>query len=208
MLSGRGGAVLPHYAGRVILKCAVVSAGLATLSLVFLDVLDGAPYGGRHASRFISHIRFGLWWAVLLPWASKWLSKTEALAVLCLAMLTWFWTESLSGFLCGLWTAVLWAPMLWSRGSNRATDWPEPWTAVRRLISASAFIAMAVFALRPALPSEYPRAELLPTVTADGSEYVHYLQRRVTENGHFVWTEIAWTQTAQAQIAGAQIACA
>ena len=73
LLAGRGGAILPNYAGRVILKCAVVSAGVATLSLVFLDVLDGAPFGGRHASRYISHIRFGLWWAVLLPWASKWL---------------------------------------------------------------------------------------------------------------------------------------
>lgn len=197
LLSGRGGTVLPHYASRVILKCAVVSAGLATLSLVFLDVLDGAPYGGRHASRFISHIRFGLWWVVLLPWASKWLSRTEALVVLGLAMLTWFWTESLSGLLCGLWTAGFWAPMLWKGGLNRVPIWPESWTALRRLIAASALIATAVLALRSALPSEYPRAESLPAVTADGSEYVHYLQRRVKENGHFVWIEIAWGELAE-----------
>lgn len=196
LLAGRGGAILPNYAGRVILKCAVVSAGVATLSLVFLDVLDGAPFGGRHASRYISHIRFGLWWAVLLPWASKWLSKREALIVLGLSMLTWFWTESISGFLCGLWTAGLWAPMLWEQSSDTATYWPGPRTSVRRLIAASAFLAVALFVLRSALPSEYPRAESLPTVTVDGSEYVHYLQRRVKENGHFVWTEIAWGELA------------
>lgn len=197
LLSGRGSSVLPRYASPIILKCAVVSAGMATLSVVLLDVLDGSPYGGRMASRFISHIRFGLWWAVLLPWASRWLSRSETTIVLILALVTWFWTESLSGLMCGLWTAGWWAPMLLQRKADWGFNWSESKTGVLRLAVTGVFIGVAAFAFRMSMPSEYPQAESLPRLSSDGSEYVHYLNRRVTENGHFVWTKIAWGELAE-----------
>ena len=69
--------------------------------LIVLDLANGAPFGGRPSSRFISHIRLGLWWAVLLPWAVRSLTRSLALLFVGMAFATWFWTESLSGMLCG-----------------------------------------------------------------------------------------------------------
>jgi len=197
LLAGRGTTLLPRYAILDLVKCAVFSAGLATLAVVFLDLWDGAPHGGREASRFISHIRFGLWWAVLLPWAVRWLSGPWALFSVVLAFLTWFWTESLSGFLCGILTAGWWARMLWEQRTALAPSWPDRRTGLLRVAVTSGLLALFALAFRSAMPSGYPDAAALPRMSADGSEYDHYLQRRVTENGHFIWTEIAWGELAQ-----------
>ena len=82
-----------------VMQCAAFSAMLATASMVILDVLDGAPFGGRAASRFISHIRFGLWWAVLLPWAVYHLPPNLGSVGDLFAGVAWSWTESLTGLI-------------------------------------------------------------------------------------------------------------
>ena len=107
-----------------VMQCAAFSAMLATASMVILDVLDGAPFGGRAASRFISHIRFGLWWAVLLPWAVYRLPRIWGALAILFAGVAWSWTESLTGLIAGGVTAVWWAPMMWRKCKTGASRWP------------------------------------------------------------------------------------
>ena len=91
--------------GRVadtVLRLAVFSAALATVAVVVLDLMDGGSTGGRQASRFISHIRFGLWWALLLPWVLHRLGPTWKGVGITGAVLAWTWTQGLTGILAGL----------------------------------------------------------------------------------------------------------
>ena len=194
LLAARGGAILSEGSVRRVVHCAAFSAALATAALIVLDLANGAPFGGRPSSVFISHIRLGLWWAVLLPWAVRWLPRTMAWLFVGLAFVTWFWTESLSGMLCGLLTAVWWVPALFS---DAKATWPGGGSAALRVGATGAGLVLAALALRSALPDAYPDAAALPVTSAEGNAYVHKLDRRVTENGHFVWTEIAWGELAE-----------
>lgn len=194
LLAARGSAILSEGSVRRVVHCAAFSAALATAALIVLDLANGAPFGGRPSSVFISHIRLGLWWAVLLPWAVRWLPRSMAWLFVGLAFVTWFWTESLSGMLCALLTAVWWVPALFS--DVKAT-WPGGGSAALRVGATGAGLVLAALALRSALPDAYPDAAALPVSSAEGNAYVHKLDRRVTENGHFVWTEIAWGELAE-----------
>lgn len=194
LLASRGGAILSEGSVRRVAHCAAFSAALASVTLIVLDLANGAPFGGRPSSVFISHIRLGLWWAVLLPWAVRSLTRSLALLFVGMAFATWFWTESLSGMLCGLLTAVWWLPALLS--DSKAT-WPGGWSAAIRVGATGGGLLIAALALRSALPDEYPDAAALPMSSAEGNAYVHKLDRRVTENGHFVWTEIVWGELAE-----------
>lgn len=176
---------------RIVLKCAVFSAGCAAWVIVGMDLLDGLPHGGRAASRFISHIRFGIWWAVLLPFAAAWLSRPWAMLAAACAALTWFWTESISGLLCGVLTMAWWGPMLLS-GPLPEAHWIPKRVVWIGLGTITCMLTMVALGVRVALPSDFPDADTLPKVTAQGEPYLHLTERRVTENGHFVWVEVAW----------------
>lgn len=193
LLASRGGVFLTAGSVSRIVRCAAFSAALASVTLIVLDLSAGAPFGGRSSSVFISHIRFGLWWAVLLPWAVRWLPRSLALLFVFMAFVTWFWTESLSGLLCGLLTAVWWLPAI--RRGTEAT-WPVGGSVAFRLIATGGTLLLAALVLRSALPDEYPDSQDLPVLSAEGNAYVHKVDRRVTENGHFVWTEIVWGELA------------
>jgi len=193
LLGSKGEVVLSEGSVRRIVHCAAFSAALASLTLIVLDVSNGAPYGGRPSSVFISHIRFGLWWAVLLPLAVRWLTRPMALLIVGMALVTWFWTESLSGLLCGILTSAWWLPSL---RSGAKAPWPGGRPAAFRVAATAGVLLVAGVALRAELPDDYPDPEALPVVSAEGNAYVHKLDRRVTENGHFVWTEIAWGELA------------
>lgn len=194
LLASRGEAFLSEGSTRRVVQCAAFSAVLASVNLIGLDLANGAPFGGRPSSVFISHIRLGLWWAVLLPWAVRWLSRPMAMVFAGMAVVTWFWTESLSGLLCALLTSAWWMPSLRS-GANVA--WPKVWSAAFRVGATGGVILLAGVALRSSLPDDYPDPTALPVLSAEGNAYVHKLDRRVTENGHFVWTEIAWGELAE-----------
>lgn len=193
LLASRGESFLSEGSARRVVQCAALSAALASLALIVLDVSNGAPYGGRPSSVFISHIRFGLWWAVLLPSAVRWLPRSMALLFVGMAFVTWFWTESLSGLLCGVLTSGWWLPSIWSGAKAR---WPRGWPAAFRVAAIAGVLLVAGVALRAELPDDLPDPETLPALSAEGNAYVHKLDRRVTENGHFVWTEIAWGELA------------
>lgn len=174
--------------GRVglVLRLAAFSAMAATLTLVLLDLADGGALGGRQASRFISHIRFGLWWALLLPWVCvhlpwrwRWLSVFSAL-------LGATWTQSLTGLVAAMALAPWWWPAL------RAGAWPTA-RAVRRVGLGLALMVPPVVALIFwALPTALPEGDMLPERSRGGEVYVHKLDRSLTENGHHVWTRVAW----------------
>ncbi|MEC7114035.1 MAG: hypothetical protein VXW79_03625, partial [Bacteroidota bacterium] len=132
LLAARGSALLSAGSMDRVLRCAAFSAGAATATIVVLDLVEGAPFGGRSASRFISHIRFGLWWAVLLPLIASRLSRTWSLLAVASAFLAWFWTESLTGLLTGLLTIAWWGPML-IRPGNASQEWPSPRAVRARL---------------------------------------------------------------------------
>lgn len=180
-----------------VLKAAIFSAWAATIAIVALDAADGAPMGGREASRFISHIRFGLWWAILLPWACAGLPKTWSWAALAGALLAWSWTESLTGILAGFVTAVWWVPLLLGKGVRReGLLWPSAKATRWMGAAVMAMLVMASVGLYRALPTDFPDPEGLRTETPRGEPYVHRLNRRATENGHFIWTEVAWGELA------------
>ena len=191
--AGQGHLALGSAEVRRILLCAVISATAASWACIGLDVMEGMPYGGRDASRFISHIRFGLWWAVLLPWAAARLAKGWTLVAVVTAFVTWTWTESLSGLLAGGATSLWWAPMLFAQWTkSEAPAWPSR-TQVRWRLASSVVLGLSLLAAAVwSLPTAYPDAEDLPQRTANGEAYVHQLDRRVTENGHFIWTCVAW----------------
>lgn len=181
----------------LVLRCAAFSAMLASCTLVVWDVLEGAPYGGRSASRFISHIRFGLWWAVLLPWVTHHLSRGWAWMATITALLTWTWTESLTGLVAGVVTSAWWAPALWAvHLHERSPSWPEDRRVGRRLLGLSFVGGALVLGVLSALPTAHPDADELPVRSSAGEAYVHFPERRVTENGHFIWTHVAWGELA------------
>ena len=183
--------------GRVadtVLRLAVFSAALATVAVVVLDLMDGGSTGGRQASRFISHIRFGLWWALLLPWVLHRLGPTWKGVGITGAVLAWTWTQGLTGILAG----VVLLPWWWSGMGvfppqrSRVQSWPAP-AEVRRRGARLAMFGLPLVAVGIwALPTALPDGESLPERSAAGEAYIHKMDRSVTENGHHVWTEIAW----------------
>lgn len=180
-----------------VLKVAVGSALLATFSIVFLDLLDGGDQGGRQASRFISHIRFGLWWALLLPWVCHRLAAHWRWVALVGAVLAWTWIEGLTGLLVAMALAPWWLTAWSAHGSSALSEWPNP-SRVMRTTKALLVVAVPVFCLFAwAMPTSRPKADALPSVSAGGETYVHKLDRRVTENGHHVWVEVAWGELMQ-----------
>lgn len=197
LLAARGSALLSARSFDRVLRCAAFSAVAASVTVVVLDLLDGPPFGGRSASRFISHIRFGLWWAVLLPLVAARLSQTWTLLAVAFAGLTWFWTESLSGLLSGLITMAWWGPMVLRRAGSRK-EWPDSGQVRSGLVAVTGLLACLAIGLHSALPSDYPDLDVLPEFTENGERYHHHPERRVTENGHFVWTEVAWGELSAA----------
>ena len=179
-----------------IVSCAVFSAVLATWTLVGLDVVDGGPNGGREASRFISHIRFGLWWAVLLPWALQYIRGLWASLVVASAFLAWSWTESVTGLIAGVITAAWWAPMWWASVRGKRPEWPEIRALFMRLAGVGVVLVSCLILLTSSLPMDRPDPHGLAEFTQGGEAYMHRLDRRVTENGHFIWTEVAWGELA------------
>lgn len=195
--AGQGRLALGSAEVRRILLCAVISATVASWACIGLDIMEGLPYGGRAASRFISHIRFGLWWAVLLPWAVARLSKGWAWLAVVTAVVTWTWTESLTGLLAGGVTSLWWGPMLLAQGTrSEAPAWPSREQVRTRLAASGVLGLLLLGAVAWSLPTAFPNAEDLPQRTAKGEAYVHQLDRRVTENGHFIWTCVAWGELA------------
>ena len=180
-----------------VMQCAAFSAMLATASLVILDVLDGAPFGGRAASRFISHIRFGLWWAVLLPWAVYRLPRIWGALAILFAGVAWSWTESLTGLIAGGVTAVWWAPMMWRKCKTGASRWLNSKEVRWAMLGGMGAGLMLAVVGGSALPTALPDGDSLPQRTEAGEAYTHRLDRRVTENGHHIWTHVAWGELAQ-----------
>ena len=201
LASGRTGGLSVHSM-EIVLKCAVVSAVLATVCIVCMDLLEGFPFGGRQSSRFISHIRFGLWWAVLLPWIAIALPRLWLFGAVFFALVAWTWTESLTGLLAGYVAAVWWLPVLWSRlkASSRTEvfAWPVAKMVGRRgLLFGAAALVLSV-GIWKAMPTNYPDPSALAEFSNGGERYVHFEKRRVTENGNLVWTHIAWGELADA----------
>lgn len=177
-----------------VLKLAVFSAVAATLALVARDVADGGALGGRQASRFISHIRFGLWWAMLLPWVANVLSRRWTLYCLFGALTAWSWIQGLTGLLMGLVLIPWWWPGLMTKQEEQDGEWHWPEVRlIRRTGFSLVMLCMPLLVLVAwALPTSVPDPDELPAETRNGIPYVHKLDRSVTENGHHVWTHIAW----------------
>ena len=198
LLSRKMGGV-SFASSRVILKCAIVSASAATLAIIGLDLIEGAPFGGRASSRFISHIRFGLWWALLLPWVAAALPRVWLWLGVVAALATWTWTESLNGIIMGYATAAWWGPALWrSRDGALVMDWPKAKQVGQRLCLLGLVAALISAGLWRALPTDYPDSSVLMEFSPSGERYVHVKERRVQENGNFVWVNIAWGELAHA----------
>lgn len=196
VLLSRGSVRLSSQRRQAILHCAAFSAVLASVAVVVLDLADGGPWGGRSASRFISHIRFGLWWAILLPWITRELSRSWGWMSVLSAVLVWTWTESVTGVLAGALTAGWWLPALLRTGPPDA--WPSGSAALGRLLWPVAALSVSFLFLYSSLPTATPNAEDLPAKTPYGEAYVHRADRHVVENGHFVWTHVAWGELAAA----------
>lgn len=194
--------------GETVLKLAVGSALLATLVVVAGDIVDGGQLGGRQSSRFISHIRFGLWWAVLLPLVVNVLGPKWNWLCLAGAVLTWTWTQSVSGLVLGICTAPWWWTPMWrnrSTASMHRPHWPEAGT-INRLAVRLSVASLAVLAvLFAGLPTALPDAASLPERSRKGERYVHNVERSVTENGHHVWTMLAWGELQQGWQARSEI---
>lgn len=177
----------------VLLRLAVASATLATLAIVFLDILDGGEMGGRQASRFISHIRFGLWWALLLPWVTFRMGPKWQWMAMGGAVLSWTWLQGVTGIAMGCLLAPWWWPslQLLSRSKEKKA-WPSSATVRRTGLRFGTVVMVLLLGLFTSLPTDPPDAQSLPEVSASGEKYIHKLDRCVTENGHHVWTMIAW----------------
>ena len=198
VLLSRGAFQLPDRGQKAVLHCAAFSAVLASVAVVVLDLADGGGWGGRSASRFISHIRFGLWWAILLPWLTWGLSRWWGWVSVLSAALVWTWTESVTGLLAGILTAGWWLPALLRPGHSARAAWPSGSAALRRLLWPVALLSAGFLFLFSALPMAKPDAGTLAVSTAYGETYVHRTDRHVMENGHFVWTHLAWGEMAAA----------
>lgn len=177
-----------------LLKLAVASASVAALSLVVLDLLDGGEVGGRQASRFISHIRFGLWWALLLPWVTYRLGPRWQWMAMGGALLSWTWLQGVTGIAVGFALAPWWwSSLQWGRSTGEKA-WPSTALIRRAGIRFGALATVLLLGLFTSLPTAPPDSESLPKASASGEKYVHKLDRCVTENGHHVWTRIAWSE--------------
>ena len=201
IIMARQGRTLDDQSLKLILKGAVFSAGLATVSLIACDLLNGGLTGGRQSSLFISHIRFGLWWALLLPWVGHRLSVGWAWACLIGALSAWTWMEGVTGLLVGLALSPWWLPAFTGtvRGQkSRVKGWPTVVEVRRNTVLLAGILIPIFFLLARALPTAFPQAEQLPKQSRAGEIYVHKLDRRVTENGHFVWTQLAWGELSSA----------
>ena len=179
-----------------VLKMALVSALIATLTVVFIDVWNGGHQGGRQASKFISHIRFGLWWALLLPWVCHRLATCWRWLALAGALLAWTWMESLTGLLAGVALAPWWLSA-WRSHRNQSEaepilTWPAAGVVNRTGLMVLAAVLPLLGFLVWAMPNSLPDADALAANSAGGEAYVHKLDRRVTENGYHVWVEVAW----------------
>ncbi len=206
IIMARQGRTLDDQSLKLILKGAVFSAGLATVSLIACDLLNGGLTGGRQSSLFISHIRFGLWWALLLPWVGHRLSVGWAWACLIGALSAWTWMEGVTGLLVGLALSPWWLPAFTGtvRGQkSRVKGWPTVVEVRRNTVLLAGILIPIFFLLARALPTAFPQAEQLPKQSRAGEIYVHKLDRRVTENGHFVWTQLAWGELSSAWRAAA-----
>lgn len=179
-----------------VLKLGLASAVIATLAVVFLDVWNGGDFGGRQASRFISHIRFGLWWALLLPWVCHRLGAPWRWLALAGALLAWSWMESLTGLLVAValapWWLSAWRAHRQVHGADTTLAWPAS-ASVNRMGLAVVVAAIPLLCLLAwTMPTSLPAPGTLASNSAGGEAYVHKLDRRVTENGHHVWIEVAW----------------
>ena len=185
-----------------VLKLAVFSSLAAAFSIVFLDLLDGGPSGGRQASRFISHIRYGLWWALIIPWVCARLNGRWIGATFIGAIISWSWTQGLSGALLAGALAPWWGTTLWHRlrthgGFSAEQTWPDSRSVNRAVLFLCALFIPITGAVLWSLPLALPDASVLSAQSAKGEVYVHKLERRVTENGHHVWVEVAWGELAR-----------
>ena len=186
---------IPESGVDALLRLAVASAASATVAVVVLDIFDGGEMGGRQASRFISHIRFGLWWALLLPWVTHRLGAKWQWLALGGALLAWTWLQGVTGMAVGCALAPWWWPSV--QLGRRASDkkaWPSRATIRRAGIRFGAVGMVLLMGLVSSLPTAPPNAESLPLASASGEKYIHKLDRCVTENGHHVWTMIAWSE--------------
>lgn len=169
-----------------VLKWAAFSAIAATLTIVAMDLWDGGALGGRQASRFISHIRLALWWALLLPWICAHLPRGWGWLSVFAALLSATWTQSVTGLVAAMALFPWWWPALTEGG------WPSR-KAVKRSGLRLALLLPPLLALFFwALPTALPDAASLPVQSRGGEKYVHKVDRTLTENGHHVWTMVAW----------------
>ena len=176
-----------------LLKWAVFSAASATAAMVILDVWDGGLSGGRQASRFISHIRFGLWWALLLPWVTHRLRGHWIWVTALGALVTWYWLQCLTGLIVGALLMPWWGfSMVRSLRNNPSATWPlgRSLGALFGAVWGGALLVLLGF--RFFMPTALPDVANLPSTTVAGEAYVHKLDRTVQENGEYVWTRIAW----------------
>lgn len=186
-----------------VLKMAVLSALAAGVSIILLDLMNGGLTGGRQSSRFISHIRFGLWWALLLPWVCFRLNGWWIGITLTGALLSWSWTQGLTGVLMAVALAPWWFTALRHRWRNGGSDaegarWPDSLEIRRSALGLCALLTPILVAVSWSLLLSFPDANQLDTHSEKGEAYVHNLERRVMENGHHVWVEVAWGELSHA----------
>lgn len=156
----------------------------------------GKPYiNVREISHFISHIRFSLMivFAIcLMAWIS-WQNRKNILwtAVLTLYFLYFLWIlQSMTGFvilgvLTGWWSLFV---ILTSR--KKLLRYGISALLVLGLLGVSFYINSAVknyFTVKDDLTQ-------LPERSAGGEKYMHNLENKLLENGHYVWTGIAWNE--------------
>lgn len=192
----------------LVLKVAVFSAALATASLISWDLLDGGPNGGRQSSQFISHIRFGLWWALLLPWVGHLLGNRWMWGCLIGALSAWTWMQGVTGLIAGVFLSPWWISSLLQpkEKTTERVPWPSTSTVRHNALLMTAVLIPICLLLASALPTAYPQADQLPERSQSGEPFVHKLDLRVTENGHFVWTHLAWGELKTAWAARSDMA--
>lgn len=183
-----------RQSGVWVLGLAVFSAATATASIVVLDLMDGGVDGGRQSARFISHIRFGLWWALLLPWALFHLSARWKWLAAASALVAWTWTQTLSGLAAG----IVLLPWCWSllskagRAEDGSVMWPTGSRVARLALGLSIVVLPVLAVMLWALPTRLPDVTGLPEQSPSGERYMHKPERHVTENGYHIWTCVAW----------------
>lgn len=183
--------------GVLLVHLLAVTAGsiVITYRIYGLGITDA-----RDASILISHIRFALNLCTAI-FALIWLQTQKPLYPLILRIAGWVWLcwlllflfflQSATGFALFLITGTA---MLLRAFYLRAR---KPWkvaVSVFLLLSATAFVSLAVMQYHDAGDADERENLHLEYVTPYGNEYIHNLENPQKENGHYLWMYVCFEE--------------